>query len=704
MSKKKLFSPKRGFALPTGCTILSKGINFSIFARHAHEVTLVIDLPKTAKKAGEQVLIPLHPEINRTGDLWHILLQTDRDDLSYGYRIKGPQSREKNGLVYDEQLLLLDPTSHTHSPRAWGEEYPVPDVPRCRIIRHDFDWQDDQPLNIPLEKSIIYELHVRGFTRHKSSQVSHPGSYLGIIEKIPYLKELGITAVELMPVTEFDENDTVFRDPVSGKLLKNFWGYNPVSFFALKSGYAADKSRHINEFKAMVLALHQAGIEVILDMVFNHTGEGGYDGTTSSFRGIDNRIYYLLDHDTHEYLNFSGCGNTMNCNHPVVRDLIRDALRYWVMEMHVDGFRFDLASILGRDTKGQLLANPPMIEMIAEDPVLRDTKIIAEAWDAAGLYQVGTFSTDARWAEWNGKFRDDIRAFMAGLDNTVGHLATRIAGSADLYQSSLRHPFNSINFITSHDGFTLSDLVSYNEKHNEANGEDNRDGDNHNISWNSGVEGPTRSKTIRELRLRRIRTMILIMFLSQGVPMINAGDEFGHSKKGNNNSWCQDNSINWLNWDLALKNEGLLRFFRQCIQLRKNHPIFQRTSFFSHQEGDPCSGYNPEIIWQSLTPCEQDWSPACHTLAFLLNGGSTEHEQQDHFFVMLNGDRSKDAIFTLPQVPGSSTQIWQQIIDTSLESPANFLSRQQATPRKPLTTVTVKPMGAVVLYSSTSAT
>ncbi|MBW6521253.1 MAG: glycogen debranching protein GlgX [Desulfoarculaceae bacterium] len=706
MSKKKTFSPTRGFALPTGSTILSKGINFSIFSRHAQEVTLVIDLPETTKVPRQQVQIPLHPEINRTGDLWHILIQTTRDDLRYGYRIKGPVSREKNGLVYDDQILLLDPASHIHTPRAWGERTSEPDIPRCAIIKHDFDWQDDQPLNIPLAKSIIYELHVRGFTRHKSSQVTRPGTYRGIIEKIPYLQGLGITAVELMPVTEFDENDNVFRDPVSGKPLKNFWGYNPVSFFALKSGYAADRSQHINEFKAMVLALHQAGIEVILDMVFNHTGEGGYDGTTSSFRGIDNRIYYLLDHDTHEYLNFSGCGNTMNCNHPVVRELIRDALRYWVMEMHVDGFRFDLASILGRDTRGHLLANPPMIEMIAEDPVLRDTKIIAEAWDAAGLYQVGTFSTDARWAEWNGMFRDDVRAFMAGLDDTVGNLATRIGGSADLYQSSRRHPFNSINFLTSHDGFTLSDLVSFNKKHNEANGEENRDGDNHNLSWNSGAEGLTRSKIIQELRLRRMRSMILILFLSQGVPMITAGDEFGHSKKGNNNSWCQDNNINWLNWDLTEKNKGLLRFFTQCIHLRKDHSIFQRTSFFTHPEDDECIEDNFEIIWQSLKPCEQDWSAECHTLAFLLNGSRTGSDQGDHFFIMLNGDREEDAIFTLPPIPGNShsKQIWYQIIDTSLESPYNFLSRQQAPARLPKTTVTVKAMGAIVLQSPSSVT
>jgi glycogen operon protein len=705
MYKKKIeIVTSRGFALPTGTTILSEGINFSIFSRHAEVVTLVIDLPETTKGLREQVQFPLDPKINRTGDLWHILLQTDRNDLRYGYKIKGPVSHKTNGLEYDEGILLLDPESHVHRPRIWGEKILDRNLPRCGIIKHDFDWQNDRPLNIPLAKSIIYEMHVRGFTRHPSSKVTHPGTYHGIMEKIPYLHDLGITAVELMPVTEFNENDNIFRNPVSGKLLKNFWGYNPISFFALKSGYAADTIQHINEFKAMVLALHQAGIEVILDMVYNHTGEGGYDGTTSSFRGIDNRIYYLLDYDTHEYLNFSGCGNTMNCNHPVVRDLIRDSLRYWVMEMHVDGFRFDLASILGRDTSGHLLANPPMIEMIAEDPVLRNTKIIAEAWDAAGLYQVGTFSTDARWAEWNGMFRDDVRAFMAGLDNTVGNLATRIAGSSDLYKSSLRHPFNSINFITSHDGFTLSDLVSFNEKHNQENGEENRDGDNHNISWNSGAEGSTHNKTIQELRLRRIRSMILILLLSQGVPMINAGDEFGHSKKGNNNSWCQDNNTNWLNWDLVEKNQGLFRFFKHCIQLRKAHSIFQRTSFFKQGEDEQCTGDNLEISWHSTKPCLEDWAAECHTLAFLLHGSKAVSDQNDHFFIMLNGDRKKDALFTLPQVPGNKSQSWYQIIDTSLDSPYNFLSLQQAPASIPKTTIKVKSMGAVVLQSPLSAT
>lgn len=709
--KKTTLATTRGFALATGCTFLSEGVNFSIFARHASGVTLVIELPATASTDLEQHTIPLHPRTNKTGDIWHILIKTRREDLRYGYRISGPHDHTDRGLAYDETILLLDPVSPAHLPRAWGQTVADPNAPRCCHIKHDFDWQCDRPLNIPLAQSIIYELHVRGFTRHQSSRVSHPGTYAGVMEKIPYLKELGITAVELMPVTEFDENDTVFTHPRTGERLKNFWGYNPISFFALKSGYAADPAHHINEFKTMVRALHRAGIEVILDMVFNHSGEGGYDGATSSFRGIDNRIYYLLDRRTREYLNFSGCGNTMNCNHPVVRELIKDALHYWVIEMHVDGFRFDLASILGRDSNGHLLANPPMIEMIAEDPVLRDTKIIAEAWDAGGLYQVGSFSTDARWAEWNGKFRDDVRAFMAGHEGTVANLATRMSGSSDLYQSSSRHPYNSINFITSHDGFSLADLVSYNEKHNLDNGEENRDGDNHNLSWNSGAEGSTRSRAIAALRQRRMRSMMAILLLSQGVPMLAAGDEFGHSKGGNNNSWCQDNETNWLNWDLLKKNQGLFHFVQQCIRLRKEHPLFQRTTFFPPLSPNPSqesTEHLPEIIWQSLTPGQENWSAECHTIAFLLTGdagiksnGRNTRSPRDHFFLMLNGSREEDAIFFPPDPPGAGKkQTWRRIIDTSLDSPYNFLSLSQAPAHLPGNQIAVKAMGVTVLQAA----
>ncbi|WP_457577314.1 glycogen debranching protein, partial [Desulfomarina sp.] len=554
-----------GFPLPQGVTHLREGTNFAVFSRHATAVSLVIDYFPDGNSTPVRKEYVLEPGKNRTGDIWHILIAGNLPEFNYGFRMDGPSDKpawpesmaqpqknkenpdcgsatsshgfsdkpawpesmaqpqknkenpdcgnatsshgfsdKKSGTFYDSTLILIDPYSRTLLPRQWGEESCYGKIPCCRGGVHEFDWQDDKPLKTPLSETIIYELHVRGFTRNPNSEVSSPGTFKGIIEKIPHLKDLGITAVELMPVTEFDENDIFFVNPDTGEKLKNFWGYSPVSFFALNSGYSSEPANAMTEFKEMVLALHQAGIEVYLDMVFNHTGEGGYNGTTSSFRGIDNPIFYLLDEE-HEYLNFSGCGNTMNCNHPIVRDLIRESLRYWVTEMHVDGFRFDLASILGRDREGHVLANPPVIEAIAEDPVLRDTKIIAEAWDAAGLYQVGSFSTDSRWAEWNGRFRDDIRYFMTGEAGSVARVATRIAGSSDLYQRNGRGPLCSINFITSHDGFTLYDLVSYNEKHNHNNGEENRDGENHNISWNSGCEGETDRQDIIELRFRRMK-------------------------------------------------------------------------------------------------------------------------------------------------------------------------------------------------------
>ncbi|MCI5211584.1 MAG: glycogen debranching enzyme, partial [Candidatus Electrothrix sp. ATG2] len=422
--------------------------------------------------------------------------------IRYGYRLAGPMEPNTSGLAYDDNLIMLDPyAKEVRSPR-WGQDRSCINHQTCGLIPlpDNYDWEEDRPLNIPLQDTIIYEMHVRGFTRHPSSQCSFPGSFKGVCEKIDYLKALGITAVELMPVTEFDETECLFRNPETGERLRNFWGYSPLSFFAPKASYSSDSAHPLREFRDMVKTLHRAGIEVILDIVFNHTSEGGWDGCTSSFRGIDNPIYYLLDPDTKEYLNFSGCGNTCNCNHPIVRNLIMDALHWWVIEMHVDGFRFDLASILGRDQNGNVLSNPPVVEMIAEDPVLAHTKIIAEAWDAAGLYQVGHFSPHHRWAEWNGRFRDDIRMFMNGTPDMVSTLATRIAGSSDLYQHNGRRPCNSINFITSHDGFTLADLVSYQEKQNLANGEDNRDGDNNNLSWDSGITGETDDPKILALR------------------------------------------------------------------------------------------------------------------------------------------------------------------------------------------------------------
>lgn len=697
MSKKIYpWNRKRGYPLPLGVTELSEGINFALFARHATKVVLVLDYVSQETNQTIRYEIELSAAEHRTGDIWHILLETTHCNLTYGYRVFGVSNG--NGLVFDPEKILIDPFCHALSPRKWGDISQYGAEPCCRIIAHDFDWQNDRPLKTPLSDTVIYELHVRGFTRGDDLHSEVAGTYNGIIKKIPYLKELGISAVELMPVTEFDENDNIFSDPIDGKPLKNFWGYNPVSFFALKSGYASNPVDHINEFKTMVRELHKAGIEVILDMVYNHTGEGSYDGTTSSLRAIDNTIYYLLDPEDKSYLNFSGCGNTLNCNHPVVRSLIRNSLRYWVMEMHIDGFRFDLASILGRDQEGNVLPNPPMIELIAEDPVLRDTKIIAEAWDAAGLYQVGSFSTDARWGEWNGRFRDDIRSFMAGHSGMITRLATRIAGSSDLYQASCRGPLSSINFITSHDGFTLYDLVSYNQKHNFRNGESNRDGESNNISWNTGCEGTPATDEIEQLRKRRMKSMMVILLLSQGVPMITSGDEFGRSQQGNNNAWCQDNSISWIQWNLRQDNNDLLRFCRLCIDVRRNHPVFRREDFF-HPVSPTGQDTVEEISWQYLTPGNVDWSRECHGLGVLLYGKRQEEPRDDDFFIMLNGDRSRELQFIPPPVPpNTQNRKWQQIIDTSAPSPTDI--QLQAPPlASDTTTITVPPFTVMVLQS-----
>ncbi len=692
---KKPLIQKAGSPLPLGSTITPQGINFALFSRHAESISLVV-VPDPERP--EKIEFSLDPSIHKTGDIWHILLGNAPLHLRYGYRITGPYDPEGTGHAFDGNLVLLDPYAREiHSP-DWGQSRTcLGKEPCCLIDQHSYDWEEDRPLKIPLQDSIIYEMHVRGFTRHPSAKVRCPGTFRGIIEKIPYIKKLGITVVELMPVTEFNENETIFHNPESGERLKNFWGYSPLSFFAPKSAYSQDLEAPLNEFRDMVKALHRAGIEVILDIVYNHTAEGGADGPTTSFRGIDNTIYYLLDHWTKAYLNFSGCGNTCNCNHPIVRTLIMDALRWWVMEMHVDGFRFDLASILGRDAQGQVLANPPVVEMIAEDPVLADAKIIAEAWDAAGLYQVGNFSPHHRWAEWNGRFRDDVRAFMCGHPGMVPALATRLAGSSDLYRKQSQGPCNSINFITSHDGFTLADLVSYSEKHNLTNGENNRDGENHNLSWNSGIEGTTTKRKILALRSRRVRTMAVILFLSQGVPMLVAGDEFGRSQQGNNNAWCQDNAISWIDWDLAVKNRGQLRFFRKLIHLRKAHPIFKRTDFFlsTSDEASPSATY-PEILWQSLLPGEQDWSLECRTLAFLLNG-STLAEHDDDFFVMLNGSPTAPCEFTVPEP--SRNRIWRKIIDTGQPSPHDFIDLEQGDQVDCGSTLSVTNMGCVVLQS-----
>ena len=696
MNKEKITS-SAGCPLPMGSFLKPGGVNFAVFSRHAAAVTLVLFKSGAEDPWAE---IPLDPKINRTGHIWHILLHDLDLNLRYGYRMSGLYDPKGAGHFFSEKNLLLDPYAKALTGGSeWGAQYcriglctPLSSFQRrCCIIGNDFDWEGDRPLNTPLEKSIIYELHVRGFTRHASSGVPHGGTYQGLVEKIPYLKKLGITAVELLPITEFNELELTNSNPLTKERLKNFWGYSSISFFAPKAAYAVNgrDGNQVREFKEMVKALHRAGIEVILDVVFNHTAEGGGDGPVISFRGLDNVIYSLLDPQSREYLNFSGCGNTVNCNHPLVRSLIMDCLRYWVVEMHVDGFRFDLASVLGRDQQGNVLSNPPMVEKIAEDPILAHTKIIAEAWDAAGLYQVGSFSTNRRWAEWNGKFRDDVRRFLCGHDDIVAPLATRLTGSADLYQDDGRSPCNSINFITSHDGFTLYDQVSYNEKHNLANGEDNRDGSNDNMSWNSGSEGPTKNAALEGLRLRRIKTFATILFLSQGVPMLVAGDEFGRTQQGNNNAYCQDNEISWLNWELAEQNHGLLRFFTQLIALRKKHPVFHRTDFF------PATEENPEIEWQSLTPGKPDWSSSCKTLAFILHGKVANIRHDDDFFVLLNGGHTAEE-FIIPAPPAG--RLWHKLLDSAAPSPRDLVSEKNA-PAVRATTITVESLAAMVFIS-----
>jgi glycogen operon protein len=540
---------------------------------------------------------------------------------------------------------------------------------RGLLVYDDFDWVNDRQLQIPAEDLIIYEMHVRGFTRHPSSGVKYPGTFAAIRKKIPYLKELGVNCVELMPIHEFDELHNSFINPETEEPLKNYWGYSTVGFFAPKAGYAAMGAlgMQVDEFKALVKLLHQNGIEVILDVVFNHTGEGGNDDEyTFSFRGIDNKTYYMLKPDG-RYYNFSGTGNTMNCNNPVVRSMVLDCLRTWVAEYHIDGFRFDLASILGRDAQGNPLSNPPLLEALAYDPVLGKTKLIAEAWDAGGLYQVGTFPAYGRWAEWNGQYRDAIRRFLIGEMGQVGKVAEALQGSPALYPE--RGPTASINFITCHDGFTLADLFTYNEKHNWANGEGNRDGESNNHSWNCGHEGPTDDPKINALRRRLIKNAIAILMVSQGIPMILMGDEVAHSKQGNNNTYCQDNELNWFNWDRLETHHDIFRFFKNCIAFRHAHPGLRRRTHF-HNEDRAGSGFT-DISWHGVTIGEADWSYASRTLAFMLDGQHARdgNTQDDSIYVAMNM-HWEDHPFELPPLPGKKQ--WHLFADTNTAVPQDI--------------------------------
>jgi glycogen operon protein len=691
----------RGRSLPLGATGLSDGINFAVLTRHATAVTLVLYDMDHDEPLAE---VELHPRRNRTGDHWHVLVSGLPRVFRYGWRVDGPPGPLHR---FDPDLVLLDPAAPAISGGAvWGHE---PDQEGSRkdakaqkgkesdgpsalaslrepssnrgtrrrslFLRRPFDWQEDIPPLTPLEDSVIYELHVRGFTCHPSSGVprERAGTFAGLTDKIPYLKWLGVTAVELLPIHEFDECDCPFTNPLTGQPLRNFWGYNSIAFAAPKAAYAATGVRHdqVVEFREMVRTFHEAGIEVILDVVFNHTGEGNDNGRTYSFRGLDNDLYYMLSPDG-KYLNFSGTGNTLSCNHPVVRGLLLTCLRFWVSDMHVDGLRFDLASVLGRDGEGNILVEPPVVEEIAEDSVLADTKLIAEPWDAAGLYQVGHFPFGRRWSEWNGRYRDDVRRFWKGDAGLASALATRMCGSADLYEASGRLPRHSINFVTCHDGFTLWDLVSYNRKHNEANGENSKDGLNENYSWNCGAEGPTTDTGINALRRRQAKNLMATLLLSQGVPMLTAGDEFLRTQGGNNNAYCQDNEVSWVNWELARQNADFLRFVRELIALRHRHPALRRQSFFRGQGLG--RGVGPDITWHGTEPGHPDFSPTSRTLAFAIDGRLSGHGPDRDFYVACNSWR--DALpFRVPLSP--SGRRWRRLIDTALPSPDDLVAEDE---------------------------
>lgn len=675
----------RGRCLPLGASTTQEGVNFTLLCRHGTAVFLVLYPLDDPDPMAE---IALHPRRNRTGDHWHIRVAGLPPAFSYAWRVDGPTGP---GHCYDANRTLIDPVTAILSGGAhWGksfEQSPTATARRSVFLRRAFHWQEDVPPLVPLEDSIIYELHVRGFTCHPTALAAQPGTFTGLIEKIPYLKALGVTAVELLPIHEFDENDCPFINPFTGERLRNFWGYNSIAFAAPKAGYAGTGAEYgqVAEFREMVRAFHGAGIEVFLDVVFNHTGEGDQRGRTYSFRGLDNQLYYMIGQNG-AYLNFSGCGNTVNCNHPLVRHLIIECLRFWVADMHVDGLRFDLASVFGRDDQGRVLLEPPVVEMIAEDGVLSDTKLIAEPWDAAGLYQVGRFPFGRRWSEWNGQYRDQIRRFWRGEPGLTGALATRLCGSADLYQASNRLPRHSINFLTCHDGFTLWDLVSYNHKHNEQNGEGNRDGANDNFSWNCGVEGQTSDPVVLGLRRRQVRNLLATLLLSQGVPMLLAGDELLRTQQGNNNAWCQDNEISWLDWNLAVKNADFLRFAREMIHLRRRHPALRRRKFLD----------KADVIWHGMQPFQPDFSNQSQTLALCLDGRRTGREPDRDFYLAFNAG-SETEVFVIP--PSPQRKRWHRVIDTALASPQDIVAEDEGPEVPAGSTYNVVAFSLVVLVA-----
>ncbi len=646
--------------LPYGAILHDHGVQFVIFSRSATSMRVLLYQQVADREPSEVIVFDRGSD--RWGDIWSIFVPSIGAGQLYHLQADGPYDPER-GQRFDQTARLIDPYARALAGDFLLANDGIIRPPKCVVVDDRFDWQGDRHLRRELSETVIYEMHVRGFTRAGSSGVEHPGTYLGIVEKIPYLKSLGITAVELMPVHEFPTNG-FWGEP---KSRPNYWGYDSLAFFSPHRGYAAGQAPgcQVNEFKQMVRALHQAGIEVILDVVFNHTAEGNELGPTLSFKGLENQVYYMLEGGGTFYKNYSGCGNTINGNHPIVREMIFLCLRHWVHNYHVDGFRFDLASILNRDRQGELMPNPPVVEVIAEDPLLADSKIIAEAWDASGAYQVGSFA-QLRWAEWNGRYRDDVRQFWRGDREMTPPLATRLAGSSDLYQAGGRQPYHSINFVTSHDGFTLSDLTSFAERHNEANEEGNRDGENNNFSTNYGVEGPTRRPDIEALRLRQIKNMLATLFLSQGVPMLLAGDECRRTQRGNNNAYCQDNALSWFDWKLVEKNAGLVRFCRALVDFRRTQPAVRRTDFLNGEPRRPCD--LPDVLWFGPDGRKKNWAADDSSLTCFFAAPPAQFEQPPprHVLLMFHAGPTPRE-FLLPTLP--TPIVWRTLLDTRQATP-----------------------------------
>ena len=633
------FQIRPGFFREFGAVAIPGGVNFTI---HTHGATSC-ELLLFHRKAEEPYAVIPFPESYRIGFCYSmIVFDLDIEEFEYAYRLDGPYD-EKKGLRFDKNKILLDPYARAVTGQSqWGHINNAQHGYRARVVQSNFDWGDQRHHSIPMEDLIIYELHVRGFTMDESSGVKHHGTFEGLREKIPYLKELGINAVELMPIFEFDEMRDVRL--IDENELIDFWGYNPVSFFAPNTSYCSsmEYNREGLELKTLIKDLHDNGIEVILDVVFNHTAEGNEFGPCFSFKGFDNNIYYMLTPDGH-YYNFSGCGNTLNCNHPVVRDMILECLRYWVIEYRVDGFRFDLASILGRNDDGTPLSQPPLLRSLAFDSILGNVKLIAEAWDAGGLYQVGSFPSWKRWAEWNGRYRDDMRRFLKGDDFLAQTAAARITGSPDLYDPAYRGGNASINFLTCHDGFTLYDLYSYNQKHNEANGWGNTDGADDNNSWNCGVEGETDDPAILALRKRLMKNACAILLCSRGTPMFLSGDEFADTRYGNNNPYCQDNLISWLDWSLLKKNKDLFDFFQYMIRFRKDHPVIRK-------DLEPSYLGVPAMSTHGLTPDETNFSGDSHVVCVRFAGYNEATQKEDLVYLAVNSGWFPVTL-TLPELP-----------------------------------------------------